>query len=77
MLNYAKQLPKLHKDKMLHQKMDEMFTKGIDVRLLNKEEYISRLKAKVSSGQMIFLFDPIKPTTIEEIKAHQDELWEA
>ena len=62
---------------MLHQKMDEMFTKGIKVRLLNKEEYISRLKAKVRKGYRIFLFDPIKPTTIEEIEEHQDELWEA
>ena len=77
LLNYAKQLPKLHKDKMINQKMDEIFTKGIDVRLLNKEEYISRLKAKVNSGQRIFLFDSLKPTIIEEIEAHQNELWEA
>ena len=54
-----------------------MFTKGIDVRLLNKEEYISRLKTKVNSGQRIFLFDSLKPTTIEEIEEHQDELWGA
>lgn len=77
LLNYAKELPKAHKDKMINQKMDEMFTKGIDVRLLNKEEYISRLKAKVNSGQRIFLFDSIKPTTIEEIETYKDELWEA
>ncbi len=77
LLNYTKQLPKLHKDKMLHQKMDEMFTKGIDVRLLNKEEYISRLKAKVRRGYRMFLFDTIKPTTEEEIETHKDELWEA
>ena len=50
LLNYAKELPKAHKDALLHQKMDEIFTKGIDVRLLNKEEYISRLKAKVRRG---------------------------
>ena len=62
---------------MIHQKMDEMFTKGIEVRLLTKEEYISRLKTKVNSGQRIFLFNSTKPTTIEEIEAHQDELWEA
>ena len=61
---------------MIYQKMDEMFTKGIDVRLLNREEYISRLKAKVNSGQRIFLFDPIKATTEEEIETHQDELWD-
>ncbi len=77
LLNYAKELPKAHKDAMLHQKMDEMFTKGIEVRLLNKEEYISRLKTKVNSGQRLFLFDSIKPTTTEEIEMHQDELWEA
>jgi len=77
LLDYVKELPKAHKDKMIHQKMDEMFTKGIEVRLLNKEEYISRLKAKVNSGQRIFLFDQLKPTTIEEIEAHQNELWEA
>lgn len=62
---------------MIHQKMDEMFTKGVDIRLLNKEEYISRLKAKVRKGYRMFLFDPIKATTEEEIEAHQDELWEA
>jgi len=77
LLNYAKELPKTHKDAMLHQKMDEMFTKGIDVRLLNKEEYISRLKAKVRRGYRMFLFDPIKATTEEEIEAYKDELWEA
>ena len=54
-----------------------MFTKGIDVRLLNKEEYISRLKAKVRRGYRMFLFDPIKPTTEEEIEEHKDELWKA
>ncbi len=62
---------------MLHQKMDKMFTKGIEVRLLNKEEYISRLKAKVRRGYRMFLFDPINATTEEEIEAHQDELWKA
>ena len=74
LLNYAKELPKAHKDKMLHQKMDEMFTKGIDVRLLNKDEYISHLKAKVRRGQKIFLFDPFKPTTEEEIEEYKDEV---
>ena len=77
MLNYAKALPKAHKDAMLHKKMDEMFTKGIEVRLLNKEEYISCLKAKVRRGYRMFLFNPLKPTTEEEIEEHQDELWEA
>ncbi len=76
LLNYAKELPKVHKDAMLNKKLDQVFTNGIDVRLLNKEEYISRLKSKVRRGQRIFLFDPIKPTTIEEIEANQDELWE-
>ena len=57
--------------------MDEMFTKGIEVRLLNKEEYISRLKTKVRRGYRMFLFDPIKATIEEEIEARQDELWEA
>ncbi len=75
-LNYTKELPKLHKDKMLHQKMDEMFTKGIEVRLLNKAEYIERLKEKVRKGQRLFLLDWQKPITIEEIETHQDKLWE-
>ena len=77
LLSYAKELPNAHKDKMLHKKMDEMFTNGIEVRLLNKEEYISRLKAKVRRGYRMFLFDPLKPTTEEEIEEHQDELWKA
>ena len=61
---------------MLHKKMDEMFTNGIEVRLLNKAEYIERLKEKVRKGQRQFLLDWQKPITIEEIEAHQDELWE-
>ena len=77
LLNYAKELPKVHKDAMLHQKLDQIITKGIEVRLLNKEEYISRLKAKVRRGYRAFLFDPLKATTEEEIEAHKDELWEA
>ena len=76
LLRYTKGLPKAHKDAMLHQKLDEIFTKGIDVRLLNKEEYIDRLKQKVRAGYHIFLFDPIKLTTEEEIEAHKDELWD-
>ena len=76
MLSYAKKLPKAHKDAMLQQKLDQIITKGIEVRLLNKEQYIDRLIQKARKNR-IFLFDPIKPTTIEEIKAHQDELWEA
>ncbi|NVM20120.1 MAG: hypothetical protein HWN80_20655 [Candidatus Lokiarchaeota archaeon] len=46
------------------------------MRLLNKEEYIERLKEKVRKGHRIFLFDPIKPTTIEEIEQNKDELWD-
>ncbi len=77
LLSYAIELPNAHKDKMLHKKMDEMFTKGVEVRLLNKAEYIERLKEKVRKGQRLFLLDWQKPITIEEIEAHQDELWEA
>ncbi len=77
LLNYVKELPKLHKNEIIYQKMDEMFTKGIDVRLLNKEEYIERLKDKVRKGYRMFLFDPIKTTTEAEIEAHKDELWKA
>jgi len=76
MLTYTKSLPKTHKDKAIHQKLDEIFTSGIEVRLLNKEEYIQRLKEKVLVGQRIFLFDPLKPTTVEEIEQNQDILWE-
>jgi hypothetical protein len=75
MLSYAKTVPKTHKDKAIYNKLDEIFTSGIEVRLLNKEEYIQRLKEKVLMGQRIFLFNPIKPTTIEEIEQNQDELW--
>lgn len=77
MLRYAKELPKLHKDKMINQKMNEIFTKNIEVRLLDKEEYISRLKTKVRGCYRMFLFDTPRPSTEEEIEAHQDELWEA
>ena len=75
MLNYAKELPNAHKDKMLHKKMDEMFKKGLEVRLLNKAEYIERLKEKVRKGQRLFLLDWQKSITIEEIDANQDILW--
>jgi len=47
------------------------------VRLLNKEEYIHRLKERVLLGQRIFLFDPLKPATIEEIEQNIDDLWNA
>lgn len=77
MLNYAITLPKGHKDKMINAKLDEIFTSGINVRLLNKDEYIERLKEKVRKGYRIFLFDLLKPTTIEEIEANKDILWEA
>ncbi len=53
-----------------------MFTNGIEVRLLNKAEYIERIKEKVRKGQRLFLLDWQKPITIEEIEAHQNELWE-
>ena len=59
------------------QKLDEIFTDGVELRLLNKAEYISRLKEKVRNGYRVFLFDPIKLTTIEEIEQNQDELWDA
>jgi hypothetical protein len=75
MLDYIKKLPKTHKDKAIYQKLDEIFTSGIEVRLLNKEEYIQKLKEKVIMGQRIFLFDPSKPTTIEEIEQNKDDLW--
>ena len=60
---------------MLHKKMDEMFKKGLEVRLLNKAEYIERLKEKVRKGQRLFLLDWQKSITIEEIDANQDILW--
>jgi hypothetical protein len=75
MLSYTKTLPKTHKDKAIHQKLDEIFTSSVEVRLLNKEEYIQRLKEKVLIGQRIFLFDPLKPTTVEEIEQNIDNLW--
>ena len=77
MLSYAKTLPKNHKDKAFYQKLDEIFTSGIALRLLNKEEYIHRLEEKVLLGQRIFLFNPLKPTTVEEIEQNKDELWES
>ena len=76
MLSYKKSLPNTHKDKAIHQKLDEIFTSSIEVRLLNKEEYIERLKEKVRKGYRILLFDSLKPTTIEEIERHKDELWD-
>lgn len=76
MLDYTKSLPKTHKDKAINQKLDEIFTSGIEMRLLNKEEYIAKLKEKVLMGQRIFLFDPLKPTTVEEIEQNKQELWD-
>jgi hypothetical protein len=32
MLNYAKNLPKVYKDKMINQKLDEILTAGIELR---------------------------------------------
>ena len=57
MLSYTRSLPKTHKDKAIYNKLDEIFTSGVDVRLLNKDEYIQKLKEKVLMGQRIFLFD--------------------
>lgn len=74
-LDYTISLPKGHKDKMINAKLNEIFTSGVDVRLLNKDEFIERLKEKVRKGYRIFLFDPLKPTTIEEIEANKDILW--
>ena len=76
MLDYTKSLPKAHKDAMINAKLDEVFTSGFDVRLLNKEEYFDRLKEKVRKGQRLFLLDSLKPITIEEIEANKDALWE-
>jgi len=76
MLDYTISLPKAHKDAMINAKLDEVFTSGVDVRLLNKEEYFDRLKKKVRKGQRLFLLDSLKPITIEEIEANEDILWE-
>jgi len=77
MVSYANNLPKKHKDKAIYRKLNEIFTSVIEVRLLNKDEYIQKLKEKVLMGQRIFLFDPIKPTNVEEIEQNKDELWTA
>ena len=76
MLSYTKSLPKTHKDKAIYRKLDEIFTAGIEARLLTKDEYIERLKEKVKKGYRVCLFDPIKPTTAEEIEQNKDNLWE-
>jgi tetrahydrodipicolinate N-succinyltransferase len=76
MLSYTKSLPKTHKDRAIYQKLDEIFTSGIEVRQLNKEEYVQRLKEKVLMGQRIFLFDPLNPTTVEEIEQNKTQLWD-
>ena len=75
MLNYARRLPKAHKDQMIRQKLDRVITEGIEARLLTREEYFQRLKAKIKSGYKIFLFDPLKATTVEEIEQNEDTLW--
>jgi hypothetical protein len=76
MIKYVKGLPKAHKDAMIIKKLDEIFSSVIEVRLLNKSEYIQKLKEKVLMGQRIFLFDPLKPTTVEEIEKNKDVLWD-
>ena len=76
MLNYAINLPKAHKDKVINQKLDEILTSGIQLRLLNREEFFDRLKDKVRKDYRLFLFDPLKPTTIEEIEQNEDILWQ-
>lgn len=75
MLSYAKKLPKAHKDKMVNHKLDEIFTAGIELRLLNREEFLEKLKDKVRKGYKLYLFDRLKPTTIEEIEENKDILW--
>jgi len=60
---------------MIRQKLDRIITEGIEVRLLTREEYFQRLKAKIKSGYKIFLFDPLKATTVEEIEQNEDTLW--
>jgi hypothetical protein len=75
MLSYTRSLPKTHRDKAIYNKLDEIFTSSIEVRLLTKEEYIQKLKEKVMMGQRIFLFDPLKPTTVKEIEQKKDEIW--
>lgn len=76
MLNYAKSLPKTHKDKAINQKLDEIFTTGVEVRLLNEKEYIEKLKEKARKGYRMFLFDRLKPVTVDEIEQNKDELWQ-
>lgn len=76
MLDYAINLPKTHRDKAINQKLDEIFRAGIELRLLNREEFFDRLKDKVRKGYLLFLFDPLKPTTIEEIELNEDILWQ-
>jgi len=76
MLDYTKSLPKAHKDAMINAKLDEVFTSGVNVKLLNKEEYFDRLKEKVRKGQRLFLLDSLKPITVEEIEKNKDILWE-
>jgi hypothetical protein len=75
MLSYTKSLPKTHKDNAVHQKLDEIITSSIEVRLLNKDEYIEKLKEKVIMGKKVFLFDPFKPTAVEEIEQNENKLW--
>ena len=75
-INYANALPKAHKDKAINQKLDEIFTSGIELRLLNREEFLDKLKDKVRKGYRLFLFDPLKPTTIEEIEQNESILWQ-
>ena len=75
-INYAKSLPKAHKDKAISQKLDEILTADIELRLLNGEEFIDRLKSKVRKGYRLYLFDSLKPTTIEEIEQNKNILWQ-
>jgi len=53
-----------------------MFSEGIELRLLNREEFIQKLKDKVRKGYHLCLSDPLKPTTIEEIERYKNKLWE-
>ena len=75
-INYARSLPKAHKDKAINQKFDEILTAGIELRLLNKEEFLDKLKDKVKKGYLLYLFDRLKPTTVEEIEQNGDILWQ-
>jgi len=75
MLPYMNTLPKNVPERQMQAKFDTDFTRGIELRLLNDEEFIQRIEVRLKKGhKFTFLMDKPEDVSVRDWIAEVEKI---